>query len=531
MVKRTLAIALRLLVPAVVLTAVLTTPAVCLSREARRAEKTQEKENAAMPPEKLYAKVHESVIAGTWYPGSKTELQKTVEDFLAQVPATDVKGRLIALISPHAGYTYSGQVAAHAYKQLEKQKFKTVVVIAPSHYARFEGVSIHDRGGHMTPLGAAPLDEELASALKERNARIRFVPEAFMREHAMEIQLPFLQVAMPGLMVVPLVMGNQDLDECRRLADTVAACIEDRRDKRVLVVASSDLSHFHPDEEARALDRLVLERVGALDPEGLAGLLAEGKCEACGGGPIVTAMLIARKLGADKGRVLHYANSSDVTGDRSKVVGYMAAALFASGEEGKEGGEGEGASKERKVGIDLGLSPKDKAFLLKLAKRTIEARSRGEGIDDMESDSPVLGENRGAFVTLKKHGELRGCIGHIVGNRPLKETIAEMAVAAAFRDPRFPPVKADELNDLEIEISVLTPLERIRDMKEIQVGVHGIFMKRGGRSGLLLPQVAVEYGWDCGTFLEHTCAKAGLPADAWKDPNTEIYVFSADVFR
>jgi AmmeMemoRadiSam system protein A len=141
-----------------------------------------------------------------------------------------------------------------------------------------------------------------------------------------------------------------------------------------------------------------------------------------------------------------------------------------------------------------------------------------------------LREKRGAFVTLKKHGELRGCIGHIIGDRPLAETVATMAVAAAFEDPRFPPVKEEELKDLDIEISVLTPLRRINNVEEIQVGLHGIILQQGGHSGLLLPQVATEYGWDRNTFLEYTCRKAGLPPDAWKDERTTIHVFSADVF-
>jgi len=144
--------------------------------------------------------------------------------------------------------------------------------------------------------------------------------------------------------------------------------------------------------------------------------------------------------------------------------------------------------------------------------------------------SPTLKELRGAFVTLHKHGQLRGCIGHIVAHFPLAETISRMATAAAFEDPRFPPVTADELKDLEIEISVLTPFQKISNVEEIQVGVHGIYMKKGFHSGLLLPQVATEYKWDRKTFLEQTCRKAGLPGDAWKERDMEIYIFAADIF-
>jgi AmmeMemoRadiSam system protein B/AmmeMemoRadiSam system protein A len=477
-------------------------------------------EGNTMPLEQI----RESVIAGTWYPGSGSLLQQEVQDYLAQASAPDLKGRVIALISPHAGYRYSGQVAAYAYKILEKQKFATVVVIAPSHRSYFRGVSVYDRGGYRTPLGVVPLDRELISALEEREGRIRYVPEAHAQEHSLEIQLPFLQVLLPGFKLVPLIMGNQDFVTCQWLAEALGDCIKEKN-RSVLVVASSDLSHFHPYQQARKLDQVVLDRVGEFDPRGLSDSLAEGKCEACGGGPMVTAMLTARRLGAKNSQVLHYANSGDVTGDHSSVVGYMAAALW----DDLKAIKGKNPQGQR-VGVDLGLTPEEKAELLEIARDVVERHCRGDKPPKPVVESSTLHEPRGAFVTLHKDGKLRGCIGHIRAQKPLIETIIEMAEAAAFRDPRFPPVTSEELGQLQYEISVLTPLRRIKDVEEIQVGIHGIYMKRGGSSGLLLPQVATEWGWDRTTFLEHTCTKAGLPEDAWQDKKTEIYIFSADVF-
>jgi len=467
-------------------------------------------------------KVHESVIAGSWYPGSASDLRRQIEGFLKKVPETDFPGQLTTLIAPHAGYMFSGQVAAYSYKLLEKHKFPTVVIIAPSHHARFSGVSVYDRGGFRTPLGVVPLDRELTTALEKRDNRIRYVPGVHDQEHALEIQLPFLQVVMPDFRLVPLVMGEQDIGACQWLAEAVADCI---KGKPVLVVASSDLSHYHSYDRAKSLDQVVLDKVKAFDPEGLSSSLARGACEACGGGPIVTAMLIARRQGANTVRALDYANSGDVTGDRGRVVGYMAAALGMSSTE-KAGSE----SGRSKVGVDLGLSLDEKALLHRIVKETIEARCRGAELPRFEAGAPHLREARGAFVTLQKKGELRGCIGHIIPNGPLADTVAEMSVAAAFQDPRFPPVQSSELKDIKIEISVLTPLEKIEKVEEIQVGVHGIYMRRGSHAGLLLPQVATEHGWDRTTFLEQTCVKANLPRSAWKDSRTEIYVFSADVF-
>lgn len=467
----------------------------------------------------------EPAIAGTWYPGSPEMLRKQVEGFLEKAPPADFDGTLVALIAPHAGYTFSGQVAAYAYKLLEKHRFDSVVIIGPSHHARFSGVAVYSRGGFRTPLGIVPLDHSLISALERKDPHIRHLAEAHAREHSIEIQLPFLQVVLPDFKLVPLVMGEQDFSTCRRLADALYDSIGGRS---VLVVASSDLSHFHSSEVARKLDQTVMDRVAALDPQGLSTLLAGGKSEACGGGPMVTAMLLASRLGADRSRVLKYADSSDVTGiknDPRGVVGYMAAAIWADSRSRTE------ARKDAaKSGVDSGLSPADKHRLRCIASESIEAGCRGAAAPVVRADSPGLRSTQGAFVTLKRNGELRGCIGRVISDAPLAETVSRMAAAAAFEDPRFQPVTKGELEDLTIEISVLTPPRRIQSTEEIQVGIHGIIMTRNGSAGLLLPQVPVEQGWDRRAFLEHACLKARLPKDAYRDAQTEIYVFSADVF-
>jgi len=235
--------------------------------------------------------------------------------------------------------------------------------------------------------------------------------------------------------------------------------------------------------------------------------------------------LAAQALGANKSEVLHYANSGDVTGDRSGVVGYMAAALYKS-----KNAKAQNAPKKEKVGVDLGLNAEEKKTLHDIAHTVIWNKVAGKPVPEFHVKSGRLTELRGAFVTITKKGTLRGCIGHIRALLPLYKTIEEMAAAAAFDDPRFPPITKNELKDLEIEISVLTPFKQITDVKEIEVGKHGIYIEKGFYSGLLLPQVATEYRWDRDTFLEHTCRKAGLPPDAWKDKDTRIYIFSADIF-
>jgi len=464
--------------------------------------------------------IRESVIAGSWYPGDPGKLTKDIEDYLQRVPIQKLDGELVALIVPHAGYMYSGQVAAYSYKLLQDQHYDLAVIVAPSHRAYFRGASVYPKGGYRTPLGVVPIAEDLAEELIQKNPFISYVSQAHAQEHSLEIQIPFLQVVLKDFRLVPIVMGEQDFYACEEVSKAIVDVI---RGKNAIMIASTDLSHFHPYTRAVELDQVVLDRVNSFDPEGLSKELKKGQCEACGGGPTVTVMLATRALGANAGKVLKYANSGDVTGDRSSVVGYMAAALYRSGnpEEGKQ---------KEKVGVDLGLTEKEQETLHGIARTVIWNRASGKEVPEFTVQSERLKELRGAFVSLHKQEALRGCIGYIRGIKPLYKAVQEMAEAAAFKDPRFPPVTEEELKDLDIEISVLTPLSQIDDVSQIQVGTHGIFIEKGFSSGLLLPQVATEYDWDRETFLEQTCIKAGLSRHAWKDKDTKIYIFSADIF-
>ena len=464
--------------------------------------------------------IRNSVIAGSWYPGNPKKLTEDIKGYLGRVPKPEIKGTLIALIAPHAGYIYSGQVAAYAYKLLEGKMYDVVVIVAPSHRAYFKGASVYPHGGYRTPLGVVPIAEDLTDALMNKSPLISDVPQAHAQEHSLEIQLPFLQVVLKDFRLVPIVMGEQDSATCEELGKAIA---EEIRGKEVLLIASTDLSHFHPYERAVELDQVVLKHVNDFDPEGLSKDLKKGKCEACGGGPTVAVMLASRMLGANRGEVLHYANSGDVMGDRSSVVGYMAAALYHTNNP-------ERGQKKGKVGVDLGLSEEEKRTLHEIARTVIWNKASGKKVPAFQIKSKWLKEPRGAFVSIHKGGALRGCIGNIRGIKPLYKSVETMAEAAALDDPRFPPVTEKELKDLDIEISVLTPFKQIDNINEIEVGKHGLFIEKGFFSGLLLPQVATEYGWDRETFLEQTCRKAGLPPHAWKEKDAKIYIFSADIF-
>lgn len=469
--------------------------------------------------------VRDPILAGSWYPAAPAELTAAVTGYLTNAGPVEATGRPVGLIVPHAGYRYSGPVAGHAYRVIKGRDYDTVVVIAPSHHLRFDGVSVYNGAAYRTPLGDVPIDRNLVEALREDLNRVRYRAEAHAREHSLEIQLPFLQTALADFRLVPLVMGSDDLATCRWLADRLAEVLKDRS---ALLIASTDLSHFQDDKTARRLDGVVREQVAAFDPINLHQRLREGACEACGGGPMVTVMLAARALGADKGVFLNYATSGDVTGERRRVVGYLAAALMAT-DAGASGNPPDADGPGKPVGS---LSDADRAASLRIARSSIRAEMDGEPVPDLTADanSPALEQPSGAFVTLDINGRLRECIGHIVGRLPLAETVSRMATAAAFEDPRFPPLKPDELDRVTIEISVLGPLTPVTEPDDIRVGTHGLYIQRGGRSGLLLPQVATDHGWDRDEFLAATCRKAGLPSDAWRDPETRLQTFTAEVF-
>lgn len=266
--------------------------------------------------------VRRPAVAGSWYPGTASALVREVDRYLSGVTETVPPACVRALIAPHAGLMYSGPVAAWAYRAVQQGPFEVAVLVGPSHHVAFDGVALYSRGAFDTPLGAMPIAEDVASALL--GGVVHEYPLAHLREHSLEMQLPFLKRVLPDVSIVPLVMGTQDHPTIRGLADQLARALEGRR---ALLIASSDLSHYLDARTAAAMDGEVIERVGRFDAAGLLSALDEQPDHACGGGPIVSVMLASRALGATAGRVLKYADSGDVSGDKSAVVGYMAAAF------------------------------------------------------------------------------------------------------------------------------------------------------------------------------------------------------------
>ena len=451
-------------------------------------------------------------VAGSFYPDNPQELSQMIDTFLNAANPEAAEGNIFALISPHAGYGFSGGIAAFGYKLIKGKSYKTVIVIGRSHRYNFNGAAVYPEGKFRTPLGDIGVDEEFAQKLLKQDPEVTFKPEVFSaEEHTVEVQLPFLQKVLKDFKIVPIIVGDMTLSNCQKLADLLKTAIGERKD--VLVVASTDMYHGGDYQALGATDNLTISFLKNMDSAGLYYGLREEKLQLCGGFGVVTALILSKELGHKKLQVLKYTNSADVTGVKSSwMVGYVSCAI------------------DREGGVAM-LNKAQRKRLLEIARNSIQAYLKtGKKLELTDTD-PLLLKEMGAFVTLHKHGELAGCIGNLVGQQPLYLTVRDMAVEAAVNDPRFSPLKLDELKDIEIEISALSPMQRIESTDEIKMGTHGVLVRSGFNSGVFLPQVATETGWSKEEFLSHLCSdKAGLPPLAWKDKATEIYIFTAEVF-
>lgn len=460
---------------------------------------------------------------GQFYPGSPKVLRDTVEGFLKKVEQEKLPGDLIVLISPHAGYVYSGQVAAYAYRQLEGEDFDTVILLGPGHYVPVEGASIYTEGWWETPLGKVKVDSEIAQELIKKNQLFHFDEEAHRHEHSLEVQLPFLQSTLKDFQIVPIVLNDSSEEFCHLLADAI---VSSKGKKRILIIASTDMSHYHTYGKACLIDGVAIRDLENFNLDSLIKHMIGGEAELCGGAAVYTAILAAKACGANRIKLLEYANSGDVTGDKGKVVGYGAFAIMRLKEQ-----EMTPELKKEKGGSKM-LNEKQQKVLLGIARKTIEEYIRTRKMPELKVEDPLLKEKRGVFVTLHRRGMLRGCIGYIMPLEELYKAVSKMAIESSTGDPRFPPVRTEELDEIEIEISVLTVPERIKSVDEIEMGKHGVIVKKGYQQGVFLPQVATETGWSKEEFLNRLCYdKAHLPEDAWKDKDTEIYTFSAQVFK
>jgi len=484
----------------------------------------------AVAPERSGARP--PAVAGQFYPAEPAKLAAAVRAFLAgAVPARGA--RPVALVLPHAGYLYSGQIAADGWRQARGQSYDLVVLLGTHHtVADFGGASVYRGTGFRTPLGVAAVDTAAARALAGAGRVFDSDPRPHEREHSIEVQVPFAQVVLPGVPILPVIVGTEDPLALARVAQGLARVLAGRHP---LIVASSDLSHYPDYAGSLAADRAVLGAIARGDVGEFraaeAAALRAGhpglETCACGEGAIMVAMQLAQTLGAERGIVLSRANSGDgPLGDPARVVGY-GAVMFCSGR-----GADDASALDPPPAPAPGatLDPGDQRALLALARATLEQWFASGTVPLPRGFSPAALRPQGAFVTLYEHGELRGCIGHMTEDRPLAQNVAAMALSAALEDPRFPPLEPAELAGVEIEISALTPLERIAGPEAIVVGRDGVQIRKDGRVAVFLPQVATEQGWDRDALLANLCLKAGLPRDAWRS-GAEFWSFQSVHFR
>ncbi len=457
-------------------------------------------------------------VAGRFYPGDSATLGTMVDSLLdislMQHPAAGV----IAGVVPHAGYVFSGATAADFYSSIEGVDYDVVVLIGPSHRVSFNGFSVFEGNGYLTPLGDVSVATEIAQRLRESHPSVSFVPEAHESEHCLEVQLPFLQKVLPsGFRIVPIVVGNTGPDELRYMAELILA---ESFDKRILVIASSDLSHFPTRELAEEVDLLTVEAILDGDMDSFlettsADLTPRGlDTFACGRFPIALVMSYSALYPDVTPELLSMTTSAEFSGDDSEVVGYASILFETPAFEPSE----------------WNISPEAIDILLEIAASSVRCAVEGENYSLPDSLPGELEVPRGAFVTLTSNGHLRGCIGSMRPISPLAETVMFMARSAALEDPRFIPVTASELQDLEYEISVLTPLQILDDWRNVVVGTDGLLISDPrGRSGVLLPQVPLEQDWNRVEFMEGVCLKAGMDRNAYLG-NVTLYRFQAQVF-
>ena len=469
-------------------------------------------------------RVRPATQANRFYTADARELSEEVDSFLALHAKDRQYEHVAALIVPHAGYYFSGNVAAAAYQSIpDNVQYKRIFLLGPSHHEWLDGASVNtEYDYYATPLGNVKVDVETARLLTNTDGTDKtdsvffYSPRAHDREHCLEVQLPFLQRRLKDVPpIIPIIISTNDYHKLQRIAEALKPYLTEEN----LFIISSDFSHYPKYEDACEVDARTGKAVESGDVERFIAQLEENArggvknlaTSACGELAIATLMLMMQDGGYEAKHLL-YQNSGDIDNhDHSRVVGYHAFAVLRKSE--------------------FSLNDEEKRILKDIALTSIKDSLEGKRIAQpiFNSQFSIFNSKCGAFVSLHKQGRLRGCIGHFGEDVPLHEIVAEMARAAAFEDPRFMPVTRDELDDIDIEISVLTPMRRIQNLDEFELHRHGIYIRKGYRSGTFLPQVADEVNWTKEEFVSH-CAqdKAGIGWDGWRD--AELYVYEAIVF-
>jgi len=470
------------------------------------------------------------VAAGSFYSADKETLKKDLSQLYKSCKKSDENWNVRAIISPHAGYVFSGKIAASAFSSIPNNTiYKNIFIIGSSHVMFFDGASVYNSGDYITPLGKLAVNKEIANKLILENKVFQFPTVSHLKEHSIEVELPFIQSYFKEIpLIVPVIIGTDNENTVKKIADALRPYFTSEN----LFIISSDFSHYPSYKDAIENDNLTAQSIISGNPRTFLNILKKNSekninglvTSMCGWTSGLTILYLTEGNSQLEFKFIDYSNSGDSPyGGKNEVVGYNAIAVI---------------DKTAKAGnmpvndSEFSFSKDEKALLFKIAKNSIYSmlyyNKRSE--PDAKKISPKLMQQFGAFVTLKINGTLRGCIGRFISSEPLYKVVSESAISSAFEDPRFSPLTKEEYEKTDIEITILGPLILIHNINEIILGKHGIYIKKGARAGTMLPQVAIENGWTVEEFLGYTSRdKAGLGWDGWKD--AEIYIYDGLVLE
>ncbi len=458
-------------------------------------------------------------VAGSFYPAEKDQLEKILEALFQKAKSFRADQKPRVLIVPHAGIIYSGKVAASAFSLLKGKNYQRVILLGASHYYFFQEAAIDDSSFWETPLGQVPLDKNLIQFLLKNSKNISLNSQVHRPEHDLEVEVIFLQKVLSSFKIVPILVSQPTKETIEELAKK----LEEKFDHQTLLVVSTDLSHYPKGEIAKLVDKKTIEVILNGDPlffekkvsEIEEKFASEIETAICGVSAVRVGLTFGKLLGIEKYQLIDYQHSGEVSGDNSSVVGYAAI-----------GGFKKSLSSSLKI-----LDKEEQKQALKIARGAIESQLNGKNFQLPITRNHLGEKGYGVFVTLKTKGQLRGCIGRIVGDEPLEILIKKMALESAFSDPRFPSLTPSELKDLEIEITILSPLKKIDSYQEIRLGRDGVVIERGWQRAVFLPQVAEETDWDLERFLSALCQKGGMEENCYLDKKIRIFIFQTQIIK
>jgi hypothetical protein len=490
------------------------------------------KEEKEIVTEKTLRKM---AVAGQFYPSDKKELEKIIDDYLNQAEEVKPAGKYLSiLILPHAGYEFSGAIIAVGFKQIQNREINRIILLGRSHRDYFSDIVADTNDFWQTPLGDLEVDQEWIKKVGERYDFINQNEFVHRYEHSLEVMAPFIKkIFNDRAKIIPLLLGEDD----RLNFNAVAQMLLDNIDNKTLLIVSTDLSHYPTYQKAKSVDQKTIVAILTGNLEKFQNemeklkILELGKNNldtlACAESAVAVAEKLAEKI-ETKSVLFKYVNSGDIYPRmRGQVVGYAAIGFYSD----KELPISDSKNSIDAVNSIRELNEKEKKIALEIARQSIRNYLVGTPYILPEAKG-IFKSKRGVFVTLRKNKKLRGCIGNFESDKNLAENIKDMALAAAFKDPRFLSLQPDEIDDIKIEISVLSPMQKINNPEIIEVGKHGVYITKGINSGVFLPQVATEEGWTKEQFLDNLCEhKAGIDKNAWRDGSADLYIFTAQMFE